>query len=196
MADAPNKNANDRVNDFPWTAPLRVDEVHESGRHVALKADAATTAGLVKFAGVNSVTGLEATFDVTRLGRTGLRVVGEVRARVGQTCVVSLESMVTDIVEAIDVVYEPPRPEPAVPAKGPPAPPGALSSFEVGEDPPELLVDGIADLGALATEFLVLGIDPYPRKPEASFGEQVFGTGESGPFAALAKLKYGDGEEK
>ncbi|MCX7310394.1 MAG: hypothetical protein NTV56_01375, partial [Alphaproteobacteria bacterium] len=49
---------------------------------------------------------------------------------------------------------------------------------------------------ALATEFLVLGIDPYPRKPEASFGEQVFGTGESGPFAALAKLKYGDGEEK
>ena len=29
---------------------------------------------------------------------------------------------------------------------------------------PSLLVDGKLDLGAIATEFLLLGIDPYPRK--------------------------------
>ena len=29
----------------------------------------------------------------------------------------------------------------------------------------EPLIDGKVDLGALATEFLILGLDPYPRKP-------------------------------
>ena len=33
------------------------------------------------------------------------------------------------------------------------------------DDSPEPLVGGAVDLGAVATEFLVLGIDPYPRKP-------------------------------
>ena len=36
-------------------------------------------------------------------------------------------------------------------------------------DEPEPLVDGVADLGAAATEFLLLAIDPYPRKPDAVF---------------------------
>ena len=34
---------------------------------------------------------------------------------------------------------------------------------------PEPLHDGAVDLGAVATEFLLLGIDPYPRKPDAVF---------------------------
>ena len=37
------------------------------------------------------------------------------------------------------------------------------------DDPPEVLHDGAVDLGAVATEFLLLGIDPYPRKPGAVF---------------------------
>jgi len=36
------------------------------------------------------------------------------------------------------------------------------------DEPPEPLVDGKLDLGAIATEFLLLGIDPYPRKAGAS----------------------------
>ncbi len=37
------------------------------------------------------------------------------------------------------------------------------------DEPPEPLVGGTVDLGAIATEFLILGIDPYPRKPGAEF---------------------------
>ncbi len=37
------------------------------------------------------------------------------------------------------------------------------------DEPPEPLVDGKIDLGAIATEFLLLGIDPYPRKAGAEF---------------------------
>ena len=36
-------------------------------------------------------------------------------------------------------------------------------------DAPDPIVDGKIDLGALAAEFMVLGLDPYPRKPGAEF---------------------------
>ncbi len=36
-------------------------------------------------------------------------------------------------------------------------------------DDPEPLVGGTIDLGALAIEFLIVGLDPYPRKPGAVF---------------------------
>ncbi|MGZ5835725.1 MAG: YceD family protein, partial [Xanthobacteraceae bacterium] len=42
---------------------------------------------------------------------------------------------------------------------------------------------------ALATEFLILGIDPYPRKPGATFVAPASESADGGPFAALAKLK-------
>ena len=45
------------------------------------------------------------------------------------------------------------------------------------------------DLGAVATEFLLLGIDPYPRKPGAVFDAPATGDPAGHPFAALAALK-------
>ncbi len=56
---------------------------------------------------------------------------------------------------------------------------------------PEPLVDGIVDLGALATEFLILGLDPYPRKPGAAFEPPREGAADGGPFAALAGWSKG-----
>ena len=207
MADTLNKSGQ-ADGGPPWRVPVNIDEIPESGRHFELSADAATTAAIAKFADVNAVGGLYAAFDVTRRGRNGLRVIGEVRARVAQTCIVTLEPMETEIVEAVDVVYEPPKPEAVAPAstrastrdrakdKDEDSEPVEVSISSDEEDPPEPLVDGVADLGALATEFLILGIDPYPRKPEAAFEAPETDTAESGPFAALAKLKRGDDAEK
>jgi hypothetical protein len=52
-----------------------------------------------------------------------------------------------------------------------------------------VMVDGTADLGAVATEFLLLGIDPYPRKPGAVFALPDEDATGDGPFAVLAKLR-------
>ena len=43
----------------------------------------------------------------------------------------------------------------------------------------------------MATEFLLLGIDPYPRKADAVFDAPKGATEDPGanPFAVLAKLK-------
>ena len=61
------------------------------------------------------------------------------------------------------------------------------------KEPPEPLVDGKIDLGALATEFLVLGIDPYPRKAGAEFTPPKVGDDDAHPFAALEALKKPSG---
>ncbi len=176
----------DRRPQSPWVRPIRLDEVPESGRHVELRADEPMRAQLAAYTGLRSLASAEASLDVKRQGRNGLRVIGEVRARIGQTCVVSLEPMESDIVEQVDVVFKPVIESPAK----------TETEVDAAEhDPPEPLIDGIVDLGGLATEFLILGIDPYPRKSEAVFEAPAAGTGDAGPFAALAKLKDG-GKDK
>ena len=57
-------------------------------------------------------------------------------------------------------------------------------------------IDGTVDLGALATEFLLLGIDPYPRKPGAVFEPPSTGDPGESPFAALAGLRTGRGKRR
>ena len=57
-------------------------------------------------------------------------------------------------------------------------------------DPPEPIENGMIDLGRLATDVLLLAIDPYPRKPDAVFEPVVIAPDpEDHPFAALKVLK-------
>src|SRR5262245_35236580 len=147
----------------PWSATVRLDDVPETGRHVELTADGATLAALAAPAGVEAVESLNATFDLARRGHEGLHVVGRVTAKVRQTCVITLEPLVNVIDEAVDVDFTPPR-EPAPDETG-----DHEAHLVRAADDPEPLVDGVVDLGLLATEFLVLAIDPYPRKPGVSF---------------------------
>src|SRR5262249_52464954 len=58
-----------------------------------------------------------------------------------------------------------------------------------GEEPPEPLIGGQLDLGGIATEFLLLGIDPYPRKAGAEFMVRKADDAGARPFAALESLK-------
>jgi hypothetical protein len=53
---------------------------------------------------------------------------------------------------------------------------------------PEPLIGGVVDLGALATEFFILGVDPYPRSPGAIFEPPQNVKPDEGPFAVLAQL--------
>ena len=55
------------------------------------------------------------------------------------------------------------------------------------EDEPDPVVDGKIDLGALASEFFALGLDPYPRKPGAVFVEDANSEPGDWSFAALAQ---------
>jgi hypothetical protein len=166
---------------------VAVDDIPEAGLHFDLAADGEVRAAVAKLAGLRDLPRLEAAFDVKRHAEGGLRVTGRVSATVGQNCVVTLEPLSSDIEEEVDLLFVP-QPQ-AVRAKL-----EGESEHEPHEakwNDPEPLVDGVVDLGALATEFLILEIDPYPRKPGAVFQPPSDNKADGGPFAALAGLTKG-----
>jgi hypothetical protein len=165
----------------PWHVPVEVEDVPEIGQHFELAADESVRAVVARVAGLRELPRLQAHFHVTRRGKGGLHVAGLVSATVGQNCVVTLEPLVNEVEEAVDLLFLPRR----APA---PEEDDETEPRDVKWNDPEPLVDGVVDLGALATEFLILGLDPYPRKPGAVFEPPPDQTPTGGPFAALAKL--------
>src|SRR5262245_14412791 len=161
----------------PWSVPLALSDVPESGRHLDLIADRQTRDAVAEHAGLSALPRLEASFDVMPHERGGLHVVGRVSATVGQTCVVTLEPVENEVEEAIDLVFTHSDTVGSADVEIPTA------------DVPEPLIAGTVDLGEIATEFLILGLDPYPRKPDATFQSPGAGEDSAHPFAALAALK-------
>ncbi len=184
MSDSPRKSGSStsvqRRNSYPWSVPLRVEDVPvDTGRQVTLTADVAIREAIAAMAGLRELPRLEASFDVVRSGAAGLHITGTVSATVGQTCVVTLEPIESDLNEAVDLVFK----------SDPDG--GVREGVSLAIDAPEIepLIDGVVDLGALATEFLILGIDPYPRKPGAVFEAPSTNEPFAGPFAGLAALQ-------
>ena len=180
------EHRSERPSEMPWHVLLAVEDVPETGQHLDLVANAEVRAGVARVAGLRDLPRLQASFDVMRHG-SGLRVAGRVSATVGQTCVVTLEPLANEVDEAIDLVF---APQAADKRDGDGARAEERNSAESWNEP-EPLIGGTVDLGALATEFLILGLDPYPRKPGATFQPPGDGSADEGPFAALAKLKKG-----
>ena len=170
---------------LPWHLPVSLSEISEGGRHFEIAAPEETRKEIAQLAGVRSLPRLQATFDVKRYGSDGLRVEGEVSATVGQNCVVTLEPLDNEIKEKIHLVFAPPRAP--VTTEGD----DEDSAEPVGLNDPEPLEGNAIDLGVLATEFLLLGIDPYPRKPDAAFEAPAAADESDHPIAALAELKKG-----
>lgn len=166
-----------------WSYRLAHDEVPEEGLHVDLVADESVRAALARTAGLRELPRLTASFDITRAGHEGLHVIGEVSSVIGQECVITLEPIEQNLLEAIDLTFVPG-------SSGAAAQTIAEASLAGDEtEPPEPMTAGAVDLGAIATEYFLLGIDPYPRKPGAVFESPAAPEPGNKPFAALAALK-------
>ncbi|MFN3658779.1 MAG: YceD family protein [Pseudolabrys sp.] len=168
----------------PWAVPVAIDEIPDSGLHIEIEAPAEVRTEVARVAGIRELPQLAAVFDLSRRG-AAVHVSGTVKARVGQTCVVTLEPVENAVEEPVDLLFTPQAAETEPP-----------EAAEADGEPPEPLVGGKVDLGAIAIEFLNLGIDPYPRKPGAEFAARQEDTGGSRPFAALDALKKGPGGKK
>jgi hypothetical protein len=174
-----------RAAKHPWTVTVRLTDVAEYGRRFVLTADEETRTSVARQAGVAGIRRLDAVFQLARTGRDSVRVTGEVSATVRQTCGVSLEPVDNEVNEPVDLAF----------AAGAPRAEAADPDILIdAPEPPEPLIGGTVDLGAIATEFLILGIDPYPRKPEAVFEAPPAAAAGTGLFAALAALKRPEGE--
>ena len=170
----------------PWSVPVAVEHIPESGLHRDIEADRATRDAMAELAGLREILSASASVDVSPDSGGRFHVTGRVRARIGQTCVVSLDPIENDIDEPIDLILAPPE---QIPALADLVDDADDSEAEI-PDPPEPIENGMIDLGRLATDALFLAIDPYPRKPDAVFEPLVAAVDpEDHPFAALKALQ-------
>ncbi len=170
----------------PWRVPVAVAQIPEVGLHRDLEADKATREAIAEVGGLREILAASASLDVTPMSGGRFHVEGRVRARVGQTCVVTLDPIENEIDEPIDLIFAPPE---QIPELADLVEEAAESDVEI-PDPPEPIENGIIDLGRIATDALFLAVDPYPRKPDAVFEPLVVAEDpEDHPFAALKALQ-------
>lgn len=171
------------MSDLPFSYPVRVVDLPPHGFDLTLSPDAGTRAALARHAGLLAVEELNASLHFAPEGREGVHLTGRLRATVRQTCGVTLEPFDAPLDEAIDVHFAP---------AGSYVPAPVAADEEDETDPPDEIVDGSIDAGALVSEFLALGVDPYPRKPGAVFEPPAEDPAAASPFSALSRLKDGN----
>ncbi|MEJ8474206.1 YceD family protein [Roseibium algae] len=180
------------IESIPYSYKVAGDRLGNEERPVVLAPNEAECQDIAKVYEVDAVEELTANLVLKPWHKAGIRVTGKVTCKLHRTCIVTLEPFVQDMVDDVDRTFEPVSSRPR----------RARDINDDGEieidletlDPPDVMVDGVLDLGAVLCEQLALNIDAFPRKPGAEFTEVVIEEAvESEPapsaFAALAKLK-------
>lgn len=170
----------------PFRHPVRIEAIRQRGTEIVLEADAGQRAAIAAALDLPSVEALAARYLLTRNGER-VKLEGRIKAQLHQICVVTLDPFPVALDVPVKLDFAPQDDALAVPRRG-----DAEIDIEVmlnEEDPPEPILDGVIDLGAITLEFLALSLDPYPRKPGVSFEAPAADAEEVSPFAALAKLK-------
>ena len=160
----------------PLSRPVDVANVPPHGASVRVLATEEECAALAKDFKLPAIRSLTGEYRLTGSAK-GVHVGGTVTADITQVCVVTLDEFDSTVTEAVEVDF-------AESLGMPPEPPTEMHEYE----PPDEILNGHIDLGALTAEFLALGLDPYPRKPGVDFDFQGDEKKDS-PFAALGQLK-------
>lgn len=110
----------------------------------------------------------------------------EIKVEVVQTCVVTLDPIENNLHTNIRVQFASDEQEVS----------GNDEIWGADEDLPDLIIDGVIDIGEFISEQVALSLDPFPRTPGAEFNIQevkaipfeIEGK-KTHPFASLEKLK-------
>jgi uncharacterized metal-binding protein YceD (DUF177 family) len=153
------------------------------GRIEATEAERTRLAEFYRISGLSFLT-LDYRFDSLLSG--SYRLTGELRADLTQACGLTLEPVDEMIREDVSLEF---WPEHLIPERSSQEDPEDI----LESDPPEPIVNGRIDLGALTAEIFASAINPYPRKAGVEFDwsdPKAEAEAESlKPFAALAQLK-------
>jgi len=164
---------------------LRLDQIRD-GERLDLVADEAERGAIARRLGLPNVERLEAHVTLAKTGEV-IRACGRLGASLDQSCVVTNDPVPAHVDEPFELVF---IPEPAASRPD--------EEIELGESDCDVVFhDGAAiDLGTAIADTLALSLDPYPRSAgaDAALKEAgVMAEEQASPFAALAKLKKGDG---
>lgn len=153
------------------------------GRPIALEADAEARARIAERLDLAELSEFAVTAEIRAIAG-GIAAKGEVRARLVQRCAATDLPVPATLAESFDLRF----------LRNVDAPAEEMEEIEISsEDCETLLLEGDRiDLGETAVQTLSLGLDPFPRHPDAAriLAEKgVLSEEAAGPFAALAKLR-------
>ena len=150
--------------------PVALDRIGPHGTALDVDAGADELPAIAARLRIVALGRLHCAFRLRRVGATTIEAEGALRARVTETCVVTLEAFEHDIEEVFTVHFVPAGSE--------------------DDDPDPEAIDQIpfsgasVDIGEAAVEQLALTLDPYPRRPGAALPPELAADLDH-PFAAL-----------
>jgi uncharacterized metal-binding protein YceD (DUF177 family) len=170
---------------------IEVDRLADGETILSLEANAEERARLAKRLDCEEIGCLTANLSIDYEKSKGdIRIEGRFHAEIVQPCVVTLAPVTATIdaslIRNFNIHLNDEDPDREI----------DLNAVE-DDEPPEPVKDGIIDAGEAVAEQLALEMDPFPRAPGAEF-TGVSGDSrrdsqgkdrDSGPFAALARLK-------
>jgi hypothetical protein len=168
-----------------WPITLALHELGRGAGERRLIAEGPTLKRIAEALDLLELKSLEATLRISPW-LDGAEIEGRWSAVVVQMCGITLEPFETALGGELAL-----RAVPSGSAALPVDPDHELELDPDADDPPDEITDGILPLGTYVVEDLSLAIDPFPRKPGATF-EAPEGPAEPSPFAALARLKTSD----
>lgn len=169
-----------------WTHAIR--DVPAAGLAVTRTATTEEAGRVAEMLEILGVEALVATYRIKPVAGGRQRLAGEIKARVVQACVVSLEPVVAEISCPFEVILAPAE---TLAVRAAAAGDDEAEQDEIDTPLVEPIVNGEVDIGRIVYEELASQLDPYPRRPEASF-EWTDGrvtTADVHPFAKLAQLR-------
>src|SRR5262245_19809664 len=170
--------------ELAWDHAVR--DVPETGVAGARHAGPDELAAIARTLHLIACTSLKAQYTIQPMAAGRYRLSGCLHAEVTQTCVVTLDPIVSALEETFEATFWPREAMP-VPESG------ELAIDDAPE--PEPIVAGQIAVGRVVFESLAAALEPYPRKPGAVLDWQpplpddANATTATNPFAVLANLK-------
>ena len=163
---------------LPYSEPVRLHQIG-SGVTRILTPDGPARARIARALDLAALDAFEAEVTLAP-SAAGWTLSGRVRAQATQTCGLTLEPLPVEIDAPFLVLL----------AETAEADPDEIV-ITLDDESPDLIEDGQIDLGQYAVEQLALRLDPFPRKPGATF-VQPDEPAEISPFAVLKQLRPSD----
>lgn len=169
------------MKDAAWSQPVRLAEVGRGPQRRTLTPSETERQRIARELNLVDLPELTAEVELAPW-MDGAVLRGNWRARVVQTCGVTLDPFETSLSGGFEVRAVP-QGSPAAPSEA-----GAVELDLEADDPPDVLDEDRIDPAAYVVEHLALELDPFPRKPGVEF-EAPEPEPEASPFAALLQLK-------
>ena len=162
-------------------------EIPLKGLDVTRDADVAQRTALAAMLDILGIERLRVTYRIEPAASGRYRLTGQIKARVAQACVVTLDPVISDVTDRMEVEFRPITGKEEIQGGNPDAELAILDAEEF-----EPIEEHRLAVGRVVAETLAAALPRYPRGPDAALDQHEAGPAEGGtvnPFAALAGWK-------